>query len=125
MISEIRKEVRYAMRGGRVIILLSSFMFFALLTPVMLKVVLPYVLSSQLAGETSQNISNIINMTQIGSIQSYMGDLFEIGTIIVAFTLCGMLASDIRDSTLVLPCLRKANGWIVGAKMLVFGAYLY
>ena len=54
-----------------------------------------------------------------------MGDIFEIGTIIVAFTLCGMLASDIRDSTLVLPlCSGKRFGWIVGAKMLVFGALL-
>jgi hypothetical protein len=127
MRSVIYKELQYALRSGRIFILSISFLFFALLTPVMLKVVLPQILSSQFAGETAQaqNISSIMDMTQLGCIQSYMGDVFEIGIIIISFTLCGLLASEIQDNTLVLPlCSGKRFGRIVSAKLLVFGILL-
>ena len=55
MKTEIIKELRYAIRSGRALILFASFLFFALLTPVMLKVVLPMVLSGQLAGKLHMN----------------------------------------------------------------------
>lgn len=127
MRSVIKKELLYALRSGRIIILLVSFLFFALLTPVMLKVVLPQVLSSQFGGEAAQaqDVSGMMDMTQLGCIQSYMGDVFEIGIIIISFTLCGLLASEIQDNTLVLPlCSGKRFGRIVGAKLLVFGILL-
>lgn len=125
MKSEIRKEVSYALRSGRILILFVSFLFFALLTPIMLKVILPQVLGNQLTGEASEQIGDMMNMTQLGCIQSYMGDVFEIGTIIIAFTLCGLTASEIRGNTWVLPlCVGKRFGQMVGAKLTVFGVLL-
>jgi ABC-2 type transport system permease protein len=125
MRSEIQKELRHTLRSGRFIILLAGFLFFALLTPVMLKIVLPQVLASQTSRELSAEISNMMNMTQIGCIQSYMGDVFEIGTIIIAFTLCGLTALEIRENRWVLPlCAGKQFGPMLGAKLLVFGAAL-
>lgn len=125
MKSEIKKEVRYAFRSGRVLILLASFLFFALLTPIMLKEILPRVLGSQFSGGAAQEIGDIMNMTQFGCVQSYMGDVLEIGTIIIAFTLCGLTASEIRGNTWVLPlCAGKRFGRMLGAKLLVFGALL-
>lgn len=122
---ELIKEARYALRSGRMMILLVSFLFFALLTPLMLKVVLPQVLGSQLERETTRGIESLMEMTQLGCIQSYMGDVFEIGTIIIAFTLCGLIASEIRDNTWVLPlCAGKRFGHMVGAKLLIFGVIL-
>lgn len=122
---EIEKELRYAFRSGRLIILASSFMFFALLTPLMLKVVLPQILSGSFAAEPSLEIKEMMNMTQIDCIQSYMGDVFEIGTVIVSFTLSGLMASEIRNNTLVIPiCSGKKFKWIVGAKLAVFGILL-
>ncbi len=125
MRTEIIKELRYAIRSGRVLILFAGFLFFALLTPVMLKVVLPIVLSGQLAGETTQSISGLTDITQLDCMRNYMDDVLQIGTIIIAFTLCGLTASEIRENTWVLPlCAGKRFGHMIGAKLLVFGALL-
>ncbi len=125
MIKDISKELKYGLRNSRFLILLISFLFFALLTPVMMKVVLPEVLKSQFPGMTVQQLQGMMNMTQLGSVQSYMGDIFEIGSIIVAFSLCGLMAQEIKDNTLVMPlCSGKRFGGIIGAKMLVFGFVL-
>lgn len=122
---EIVKELRYAMRSGRVLILFASFLFFALLTPVMLKVILPMVLSGQFAGEATQGIGGLTDVTQLDCIRNYMDDVLQIGTIIIAFTLCGLTASEIREHTWVLPlCAGKRFGLMLGAKLLVFGTLL-
>lgn len=120
MIQNIGIEIKYGFRSGKLLVLLACFLFFALLTPLMLKFILPGILKSQ--GVSSQELSGLMNITQIGCIQIYMNDVFEMGTIIVAFTLCGLLAQEIRDNTLVLPlCSGKHFSNIVGAKLLIFG----
>lgn len=125
MRTEIIKELRYAIRSGRVLILFASFMFFALLTPVMLKVILPMVLSNQLAGEAAQGIGGLTDMTQLDCIRNYMDDVLQIGTIIIAFMLCGLTAAEIYDHTWVLPlCAGKRFKLMLGAKLVVFGALL-
>jgi ABC-type transport system involved in multi-copper enzyme maturation permease subunit len=125
MISVIRKEFTYAIRSGRFTLLVAGFLFFALLAPLMLKVVLPYVLASQVPGGVSTDMAHMMNMTQVEVVQSYMGDVFEIGTLIVSFTLCGLMASEIRDNTLVFSlCAGKRFGWLLGAKLMVFGTVL-
>jgi hypothetical protein len=122
MRTEIIKELRYAIRSGRVLILFTSFLLFALLTPVMLKLVLPMVLSDRLAGETTPGISGLTDITQLDCIRNYMDDVLQIGTIIIAFTLCGLTASEIRGNTWVLPlCAGKHFGRMIGAKLIVFG----
>jgi ABC-type transport system involved in multi-copper enzyme maturation permease subunit len=102
MKTEIMKELRYALRSGRILILFASFLFFALLTPVMLKIVLPMVLSGQFSGDVPQAIGGLTDMTQLDCIRNYMEDVLQIGTIIIAFTLCGLTASEIRDNTWAL-----------------------
>lgn len=125
MIREILKEIKYGLRNSRFLILAASFLFFAVLTPVMMKVILPEVLKGQFPHMSEQELSGMISMTQLDAIRSYMGDVFEVGSVIVAFTLCGLLAQEIKDNTLVMPlCSGKRFGVIFGAKMLVFGAAL-
>ncbi|HEY8500517.1 MAG TPA: hypothetical protein VIL89_07860 [Clostridia bacterium] len=125
MKTEILKELRYALRSGRILILFASFMFFALLTPVMLKIVIPMILSGQFSGDVQQAIGGLTDMTQLDCIRNYMDDVLQIGTIIIAFTLCGLTASEIRDNTWVLPiCAGKRFGRMIGAKLLVFGTLL-
>ncbi len=122
---EVTKEIRYGLRNGRFLILAAGFLFFAMLTPVMMKLVVPSVMQSQMPGLTPEVIRQMFQMTQIQCIQSYMGDVFEIGSVIVAFTLCGLIAQEIRDNTLVLPlCSGKRFLKVAGAKLLVFGAAL-
>jgi hypothetical protein len=125
MRTEMIKELRYALRSGRILILFASFLFFALLTPIMLKIVLPMVLSGWLAGDVPQAVGSLTGMTQLDCIRNYMDDVLQIGTIIIAFTLCGLTASEIQDNTWVLPlCAGKRFGRMISAKLLVFGALL-
>lgn len=121
----IKKEVYFGLRNSKFLILIIGFLFFAVLTPVMTKVILPEVLKSQFPGMTQETLSEMLDMTQRGCIRSYMGDVFEIGTLIVVFTLCGVMAQEIKENTLVLPlCSGKQFGGITAAKMIVFGSVL-
>ncbi len=118
MINSLRKEIRYGLRNNTFLILFAVFFFFAFMTPVMLKI-LPEVLKSKFPGFPLQEL---VNMTQLGCLQSYMGDVLEIGTLLVSLALCGLLAQEIRDNTLVLPlCAGQSYSGIIAAKMLVFG----
>ena len=117
MKSELQKEIRYALRSGRILILFASLLFLALLTPIMLKVVLPQVLGGE--------VNDLVMMTQRDCIRSYLGDVFEIGGIVIAFTLCGLTACELQGDTWLLPvCAGKRFGHMVGAKLLVFGTLL-
>lgn len=122
---EIQKELRFSLRSGKLLILAAGFAFFSMMTPIMMKLVLPNVMKSQMPGLTEDVMAQLFRISQVGCIQSYMGDVLEIGTILIAFTLCGLVAQEIRDNTLVLPlCGGKRLSHIVSAKMLVFGAAL-
>ncbi|MDW7658268.1 MAG: hypothetical protein SCM11_13960 [Bacillota bacterium] len=125
MKQDIYKEIKYGLRNSRFLILMVGFLFFAILNPLMSKLVIPNIMKSQLPGLTDEAINEMLNLTQIGVIRAYMGDIFEIGSIIVAFTLCGLMAQEIKDNTLVLPlCSGKLFGSVVTAKLLVFGSVL-
>ena len=119
------KELRYGLRNSRFLILFISFFFFALMTPVMTKVVLPMILQSQFPGLGEDALAGMLDLSQRGSLQSYMGDIFEVGSLIVAITLCSLLAQELRDNTLVLPlCSGLRFSHIILAKMIVFGSVL-
>lgn len=125
IMQNIKKELRFGMRSSKFLILFVGFLFFAIFTPVMTKVILPEILKSQFPGMSQDALGEMLDMTQRGCIRSYMGDVFEIGTIIVVFTLCGLMAQEIKDNTLVLPlCSGKQFGSITAAKMIVFGGVL-
>lgn len=121
MTKDIRKEFLYSMRNSRFLIIAAAFMFLGLLTPIMLKVILPMIFSSQFPGMDETMIEQMIDMSQRGSLQGFFNDLFEMGTIIAVFTLCGLLAQELKDNTLVIPlCSGKSFSHIVCAKMIVF-----
>ena len=125
MRTSMAKEWTYAIRSGRLVVLLGSFLFLAISTPLMYKFVLPMILESKLGQVSGQDLAAMMNMGQRESIQSYIGDVFEIGSIVVAFSLCGLLAQEISENTLVIPlCSGKRYGEVIGTKMLVFGLIL-
>jgi hypothetical protein len=64
MRGEIIKELRYAVRSGRLLILFCQFSFFALLSPVMLKVDFRCFIRSA-CGEAAQGIGGLTDMTQL------------------------------------------------------------
>lgn len=123
MLHYIKKEVDYGIRSGKFLVLLAGFLFFALLTPVMLRYVLPGVLSGQ--GVPPQELSEMQALTQADCIHIYMNDVFEMGTILVVFTLCGLMAQEIRSHTLVLPlCAGKRYAGVIFGKLAAFGSSL-
>ncbi len=122
---DLIKEYKYAVRNNKVLILFASFFFFALLTPMMTKIFLPEILKSQFPGMNEETLHAMLDMSQTGSLRSYLGDIFEIGTLIIAFSLCGLVAQEIKENTLVMPlCAGRRFGSIIAAKMIVFGSLL-
>ncbi len=125
MIKEIKKEWLFAIRNGRLFILLMSFMFLAILTPVMLKVILPEILKWQFPTISPADLSAMINASHLTSIQGYMSDVFELGLIIIVFSLCGILAQELRVNTFVLPLISGNKlTHMLAAKLSVFGITL-
>jgi ABC-2 type transport system permease protein len=121
---DMQKELRYGLRESKFLILAAGFLFFALMTPVMTKL-MPEIMKSQFPDMPAEAVEAMMDRSQLGCVQSYMGDVFEIGTIIVVFTLCGILSQEIREKTLILPvCSGKGFGGTVLAKFIVFGAAL-
>ena len=122
MIKELKKEWLFAIRNGRLFILLMSFLFLAILTPIMLKVILPEILKWQFPSFSPEDLSMMINASHLTSVQGFMSDVFELGLIIIVFSLCGILAQELRDNTFVLP-LVSGNKFahMIAAKLSVFG----
>jgi ABC-type transport system involved in multi-copper enzyme maturation permease subunit len=121
----IKKEIKYGLRSSRFLILAAGLFFFALLDPVMTKVLLPAILQGQFPDMPAETLKSMFTISQTACVQTYMGDVFEIGTIIIVFTLCGVVAHELKENTLVIPvCSGKSFGSIAFAKLLVFGSAL-
>lgn len=122
---DIVKEFRYGLRNSRFLIIMASFVFFAVMTPIMVKLILPMILASQFPGMGEDLIAEMIDMSQTGTVRNYLSDVYEIGTLIITFSLCGLIAQEIRDNTLVIPlCAGRRIHNLLIAKMLVFGSAL-
>ncbi|NLM52309.1 MAG: hypothetical protein GX197_05760 [Firmicutes bacterium] len=125
MSGTIIKEIKYGLRNHIFLLLLAGFFFFALMAPIMAKL-LPQIVQSQFPHLPQEQINAMLNFSQAEIIRSFLGDVLEIVVIIVAFTLCGLLAQEIKEQTLVLPlCSGKSFAEIIGAKIIVFGVALY
>ncbi len=122
MMQDMRKEIRFGFRSYRFLILYAAFLFFALMDPIMTKFIVPEIMKSQM-GLTPEMMAQLVDTSQTGVMRAYMGDVFEIISIVLAFSLCGLMAQEIKENTLVLPiCSGKRFGSIAGAKIVVFGA---
>lgn len=115
----------FSTRSGRLFIVIMSFLFLALLTPVMLKVVMPEILQAQFPNLSKEDVSMMVNASQLTSVQGFMSDLFELGGVIVSFAFCGIVAQEIRDNTLVFPILSGNRlSEIVSSKLLFHGGLI-
>ncbi len=119
------KEVLEGIRNYRFLILLSGCLFFAILDPVMSKFFLPEILISQFPNISPEVLQGMLETTQTGNIRTYLGNLFQLGTLVVAFTLSGLTAQELSDKTLVFPvCSGKRFGWLLLGKLLIYSPYL-
>jgi ABC-2 type transport system permease protein len=121
----MKKEFLFGLRNSKLLIISITYFFFAFSVPVMVKVLLPMVLKSQFPGMSDSDIALMIDISQMGSMANYMSNIFEVGLIIFSFTLSGLMASEIKDNTLVLPiCSGRKFESILFSKLFVFGLIL-
>lgn len=117
--SYFKKEILEAVRTNKYLILLVGTIFWAFLDPLMLKL-LPILLKSSLSVDMA---SFLPDFTRDTAFQSFVGNLFEIGTLFFAFTLMGLLANEITFKKLVLPYTSGARpAGMVLAKYIHYGA---
>jgi ABC-2 type transport system permease protein len=100
-----KKEALEALRTNKYIILFVGTIFWALMDPLLLKL-LPILLRSSLPIDMTSLLPELNRDT---AFVNFAGDLFEIGTLFFGFTLMGLLANEIRFKKLVFPMVSGAR----------------
>lgn len=123
--SLLQKEWTGGLRTHRFLILGAVFLFFAVFTPFMNRYALPALLAQQFPGMPAETMEAMLVSTQRANIRGYLGDLFELGSLAVAFTLAGLMAGELRARTLVFSVTsNKRFCAIVTAKFIVYGGFM-
>ena len=116
-----RKEALEALRTNKYIILFVGTIFWALMDPLLLKL-LPILLRSSLPIDMT---SLLPELNRDIAFANFAGDLFEIGTLFFGFTLMGLLANEIRFKKLIFPRVSGARpAGIVLAKYIHYAIVL-
>lgn len=124
--SIIKKEFIDGKRNFKFLVIFAGFLFFAIFDPIMNKFVLPQMLKSQFPGITPELMNEMVDMTQRGSLRAYIGDVYQIGLLILVFTLCGLMAKEIKEKTLIMPiCSGIKYKNIILSKLIVFGSVAF
>ena len=121
----LKKEFIYGIRHYRYLIVFAAFMFFAVVNPVMTKLVMPGLFKNHYPEMSSEMIESMLGMTHHDSVRGYLGDIFEMGTLIIAFLFSGIVAQEISERTFILPmCSGKRFREMIYSKFFVNGAIL-
>lgn len=117
----IKREVMEGIRTYKFLVLAIGIVLYAVLDPVMLKI-LPKILENQTPG---LDISQLMAFDQKAAVQNYMKSLSQIGILAAAFTFMKSTSEELKNGTLVQPVISglKPSVWI-GAKILVYGIAL-
>lgn len=122
----LKKELLDGLRNYRFLIIILAFLFFALMNPVMNKLLLPEILKSQLPNLTDELLYSLLTNTQVENIRAYFSDTMQLSTFIIALTLAGMVAQEISMKTFLLPVSSGIRfGEIVLSKYLVYVVVIF
>lgn len=109
-----KKEILESSRQYRYLVLGIGILLFAVLDPVMLKL-----LPSMMKGQLPVDISSLFVITQRYSMQNYVKDLFQVGNLFVTLSLMGVISDELAGGRLVFPYSKGARPWeIVLAKLI-------
>ncbi len=121
----IKKEFLDGIRNYRFLVIVVSFLFFAILDPVMSKFILPEIMKSQFPGLPEEALASLMDNSQIGIIRTYLNDVFQIGMLVVILTLSGVVAQEINQKTIIFPVTSgKKFHQILISKFIVYGIVL-
>lgn len=124
MKSMIKKEILEGIRTYKFLIIIIVFMFFALLNPVMNKLILPEILKSQFTGMSEDMLNSMLVTSQVDNVIGYIGDIFEIGTIVVVLSLASLVAGELKNRSFIFPvCSGKSFTGMVASKIIVYGVF--
>ena len=105
-------------RQNKYLILGAIFGFFALSTPIMLRL-MPSIIESQMPGFPKE----LMEFDAVYSVQNYIKNIYQLGNMAVAFVLMGVLADERLQGKLVYPVSQGASmAGVVGAKLVHYGA---
>ena len=114
-----KKEILEAARTNKYLILFVCTIFWALMDPLMLKL-LPLFLKNYLPADLAVLFSTFTRDT---AFQTFLKDLFQIGTLFIVLSLMGLLSNEVYLKKLVFPYSRGANpAGVVLAKYIHYAA---
>jgi ABC-2 type transport system permease protein len=114
----MKKERMESSRQSKYLILGAFFGFFALSTPIMLKL-MPSIIESQMPGFPQE----LMKFDTVYSVQNYIRNIYQLGNMAVALVLMGVLADERLQGKLVYPVSQGAGmAGIVGAKLVHYAA---
>ena len=123
LIACIKKEIFEGIKTYKFLIIAIGILFFAIADPIILKLT-PMILQSQF-GAVDPNMMKSMNLSQQGAITQYAGDLFQLGMLITAFTLAGLVSSERTNKTLTMPISMGCKvSAVVFSKVIVYGLYI-
>ncbi|HHV75068.1 ABC transporter permease [Thermoanaerobacterium butyriciformans] len=115
-----KKEIIESIRQYKYLILAIGIILFAMLDPIMLKV-LPLMLKNKIPGD----ISALIKIDFSTAIQNYIKDLSQVSFLIVILTLMGILSDEISSHKLLFPYTKGLNpAAMVASKILHYSIVL-
>ncbi len=118
----MKKEWLEALRSYRLLVLAIGLLSFALLNPLILKL-MPAILESQGMGT---DLANLMDMSQREAIRSYLDSLYQIGSLVAVLSLMGVISGEFNKGTWVLPLTFGVNVKdIYWAKLSISGGILF
>lgn len=120
-IAFFRKEISEGVRTYRFLILTIGVLFFAISDPILLKL-LPKILASQVGG---LDLGSMIELSQKAAMASFTKNLYQIGTLIVVFTLMGLISGEKTGKTLTIPISMGCSiSGVLYSKTIIYGIYM-
>lgn len=100
-----KKEMLEAIRSHKYLILFSGIVLWAIMNPLMIKL-MPLLLKNYLPTDLTVLFSEY---TIDAAFMDFMGDVFEIGTLVIVFSLMGLISNEVYYKKLIFPYSRGAE----------------
>jgi len=100
-----KKESIEAVRANKYLILFTGTVLWALVNPLMLKL-LPLIMENYVTSGVAELFAYF---TRDNAFTNFLNDLFEMGTLFIVFTLMGLISSEIYGKKLIFPYSRGAS----------------
>ncbi len=117
----LKKEWLEGLRAYRFLVITLGIGFFALLDPVMMKL-LPSILQNQFG---NIDLSAMMDISLSGVMASHLKNLYQISTFVIVLTLMGIVSSEKGEKTLLLPvAMGLKTTAVILAKWLIYVGFI-